>query len=541
MNNGRIPEYGDGGDLLGSRRSRQAFRLSIAACVVLTGMLWLSEYFLRHEHTERLFLHALTLEPQSGRSFLRQAVAIDKRQREFPTPKYLFALAVREEDDRVLSTFEEAYRLDPGNSGLAIRYGCRLLREVARTPDVEERQRLAVEARERFREAARNAPQNALPLYLEAAALPWVDVAEQDIRESLAIISRTNYSDRHVNVPRLIWSSDLPSGGWWHAELRRQLVEECCIPLYQFAALVLGRAETQVELEQFQDWDYWLSILQEMGLKLAESAAQPDAGFGHPGPGCARQAMTGVHIAVQAIRMRERIAELEQGRTDSEFIAQRVRLESVLAELLAFDDTIPGRIAADRARYAFPRRLVVLALAIVLGFYVLSLAGSKLRGRQRSAWTLEHSALAKAVLGAGAVALFFVLLAMAVLQRTAGAQDTWMTHVENVWIVLLLAWLGFGLVYPAFRLPSAHGVAALEDSEHPGAALAHVRAKRISAYAILLRRYFGIAWGFLLAVICVWVLSYRVLFALYPWQLKLLTTGLGSEEAELVQRLVQSL
>ena len=83
----RFPAYGDDGDMAGARRMRRAFRLCVLSFVLLTGIMWLSERFLRYEASEYLYLSALTLPSNSARVMLRQAIKIDQENREHPTPK----------------------------------------------------------------------------------------------------------------------------------------------------------------------------------------------------------------------------------------------------------------------------------------------------------------------------------------------------------------------------------------------------------------------------------------------------------------------
>jgi hypothetical protein len=61
------------------------------------------------------------------------------------------------------------------------------------------------------------------------------------------------------------------------------------------------------------------------------------------------------------------------------------------------------------------------------------------------------------------------------------------------------------------------------------------------AYAALLRRYYGILCGVIPCMIAVGALLYRVTYSLYPWQLELLVTGLGRQEAQVVRHVLSLL
>ncbi|MEX2016422.1 MAG: hypothetical protein WD873_07255, partial [Candidatus Hydrogenedentales bacterium] len=174
-------DYGEGGDMAGARRARRAFRLSVAACLVFTGMLWFSERFLRFEHADRLYLSALTLNRESARPMLHQAVRYDREAREKPTPKYLQALAVREEDDVILERFAEAYAADPADGLFAVRYGAQLYL-------MDEPQK----AEEVLKAAALQPPDSTLPEYLAAAARAKAGGTEAALEEAMVGVARTN-------------------------------------------------------------------------------------------------------------------------------------------------------------------------------------------------------------------------------------------------------------------------------------------------------------------------------------------------------------
>jgi hypothetical protein len=96
-----------------------------------------------------------------------------------------------------------------------------------------------------------------------------------------------------------------------------------------------------------------------------------------------------------------------------------------------------------------------------------------------------------------------------------------------MWFAILAFELAFGLAYPALQMNRA------------SATLSPPPASRC-VYASFFRRYFGIQFGLALCLISIWVIGYRVLTSLYPWQLEILTTGLGEEERGAIQ-LVMSL
>ena len=63
----------------------------------------------------------------------------------------------------------------------------------------------------------------------------------------------------------------------------------------------------------------------------------------------------------------------------------------------------------------------------------------------------------------------------------------------------------------------------------------------VQAYTSYWRRYYGILLGSLLCVLSVWIILYRVVFSLYPFQVELLTPGLETQELEVVQQALSML
>jgi len=512
-----FPEYGFGGDVAGARRSRRSFRLCLAACVVFTGTLWFAENFLRYEHTERLYRSALTLEPESARVLLKSAVKTDKEVHKTQTPKYVAALAEREEDDTALATYEEAYKLDPNNVPLAIRYGSRLFL-AGRHGD----------AYARFHEAAERAPQNALPRYLEAAALLWASEDKDALSKSLALAARTNTGEQPLTFPEPLWFSTLPQDGAWYVRLRRQIADEVCAPLYQYAWRVFGAAEPAIEQDQVHSWDSWLETLQAMGRRVASDST----------PG-AIQTTAGIRIQTEAIALRMKISEAERGAPDAALMEQRLKLKSALELVNGFEAAREERMAGDRAKYRFP--LVELCLKPGAAMFLLYLAMYALSRILHGGWsarTLRHPFLEKAVLLAGGLVVFVLLHTVTVLQHTAGPGGEWMTALTRLTWFVVACLAVFGLVHPAAQLPRAEAVArrSAPPPEELPAVVRMARKVRRRAYVTLVRRYYGILLAMLIMVFCSWVVTYRIAVSLYPWQVNLLTTGLAEEEMVVVQQ-----
>lgn len=526
----RFPEYGDGGNCLGCRRARRAFRFAVAACVFITWMLWFAENFLRYEQTERLYLRGLTLEPEAARPFLRQAVKLDEAAPDVSTPKYLQALAEREEDDLVLETYESAFKLDPNNAQLAMRYGCRLMAEGR-----------PAEARDRFRDAARNDPDNVLPVYLEASVLPWVEDEDPDLRKSLALIAKANSSGKRVSMPRPLWSSSLPQGGTWYARLRRQIVREVCYPLLHYADFVTREAEKSIARNNIQYWDSWLEKLQGMGHRLVVDAV-PEPATQASQTGAALQALTGLEIQLKAIDQREAVHAAE-GLTPDETLSERKSgLKAAQGRLEAFERQRPEFLARMKRRHGVLTRLISEAMLVLALVYGLAYLLTKLFRVKEERWTVPHGQVGRRTLYVGVLCIFLFLSIAVTLQRMESVSLAWIPIAETSWSVLLAALVLYGFFYPLSTLPSPKQVAQSRGNPEGFETIRTAARKDYrAAYLVLLRRYYGIAIGVMGLAACSWVLFHRVLFSLYPWQIGLMETGLGKKEAQLVAEILQSI
>lgn len=524
----RFPEYGEGGDQVGSHRARHAFRFFVSFTVALAGLLWFCEYFLRHDSAERLYLSALTLPFPSARPLLQSAVKQDQENREYPTPKYLQALAEREEGAMALDAFKAAYAVDRDNAFLAIRYGCRLLQEGQ--PDI---------AVERFREAADIGADNALPVYLEAAALPWLEPGEHDLRNSLALIAIANSSGRVVIMPRPLWSGDLPQRGPWYGYLRRRLVRECCEPILAYTDFVQKRAEHDIEEGRLQYWDSWLEKVQGMGARITEGAGPSEATPGYFAG--TQQASAGIAIELAALQLRERIQKQEMGSADESLIERRLNLQTAAKRIAEFENARDETIERSKAAYRTPLYLAMSTLAALFLCYLFAYVVFKLFRTSKRYWTLPHSPAGKTVVTGSAI-LFLVLL-LTILGLHLGHTATGVVAgLEIVWWTFLTGMVLFGLVYPGLLLPTA--AAVIRDrtpSEHPEEFLRFAQKHRRMAYIATLRRYYGMAFGFFLAAVSIWIIAHRVSTGLYPWQIDLLATGLSNEELRLVVQVVRTL
>ncbi len=521
----QFSDYGDHGDMIGARRGRWSFRFCVTACVLLVVFLWLSEYFIGFERAENLYLSALTKHKESARPLLRQAVLRDREASESPNPRYVQALAERELEDEILPTYQRAFELDPGNATLALRYGCRLFM----AGQYEE-------ARERFRDAARNSPDNALPHYLEATTIPWTLQEEANIlRESLKLIAQSNSMGKQVVFPRPLWHPKLPQQGKQYAQLRREATEECVAPIAQYKAYIIGVARRQVEEGHTHYWDSWLQTLEKAGDRLARSAL-PAGADTETGAGSASQAMVGLDLQLQAVRLRREILESETGQPHSEFRQREKELEDALAALRDFENARQPVIERDTDAREFACLTAPFSAILALGtFCCLTALAARLCGAHKHAWAIPHGYKGAVATTACAALLGGFLACVPAIQQTT--QQDAVPVVRGVWLLLLAAVALAALAYPLFVLNSPRNAArdVPEGEQCDDERLAAAPARWRGAYAVMVRRFLGVTLGLFLGVYSVWAILYRVAISLYPWQIELLATGMGQNEAQAVR------
>ena len=510
-------EYGLGGDYAGARRARRAFRFSVAACVFFTLVLWFSEGYLRYDTNETQYRMSLTLHEEQARPILRNVVKRDSAS-DVPTAKYVQALAAVEEADLILTRYKQAYQMNPSDASLIIRYGCRLFLN-----------RQYREARERFREAGVEAPENALPKYLEAAALAAQLSEEDDLSEALALVARTNNSGHPPVFPEALWHASLRERGLRYATLRRETADLCCAPLYSFKNLIIARARSDIESGYVHDWDSWLEKLESMGKALVGGQDAEPANLGTP------QAIAGVQFQFEAIELRKRIGEIIRGAPSAGLIERSMKLEDALADLKSFENTREQRIDQDRRFYQRPLRLLGISFGLLLFVYLLSVLLNKIVHAGRDSRTVPHSNLGKGLILSGLACLLLLLFAFTLIPRFVHDTEMWLRDATVAWYAILGVLAGLGIVYPALVVPSARRVVGDVMAELPAA-----RRSRRMAYVSLMRRYYGIVFGALICVVCIWVVGFRLMTSLYPMQLQLLVTGLEAEELVLVRQ-VQAL
>lgn len=512
---GSEPEYfGQRADNAGARRVRRSFRYSVAACVLFTGTLWYVDGYKRLELRETQYRMALTEEPQSARAVLRNVVRRDQERNGQPNVKYLEALAAVEEADKVLPCYEQAYHLYSEDPWLAINYGCRLFLQ-AQYKD----------ARERFREAGIHAPKNALPRYLEAAALAMQGAAqgtpetlEESLRQALGLVQRANTAGDPVVFPQPLWHATLPARGYWYARLRRELAQSGCAPLYRLKDLVMRGLAEKADKAPAEKEQVWVDAIADMGTNLSGSL---EPGESPPTP---LQCLAGLQFRLEANQVRQRWAQLRGGEVGLVLAEEGRRLEQAVERLQQFEDGNLEAMSADRALLLNPFLLTGWALLIFGGCYAIAFFLNRLCRADRRSWGLPHPREVYWVAASGLGTLFLVLLAH-LPARHAHWDAAWFRGFSGVWIGILAFLALFGLVY------------SVRQNGAPSPALPTYR---YAAVLSRMRRYFGILLGSFLCLFCVWATCHRLIEGLYPWQVTLLIDGQEKESLRLLREVYEN-
>jgi len=381
-----------------------------------------------------------------------------------------------------------------------------------------------------FAQAGQLAPKNALPCYLEAAALAQLRPSSSEgLQESFVLVAKANDSGNPVTFPPPLWFPDLPDHGMWYAKLQRQIVDECCALLYQYVARVVQTARTDVADGHTQYWDSWLETVQKMGERLLQATE----------PGTV-QATAGVRIQLDALTEQQH-TQTAGREADKAILARLEALGAALDQINSFEDERDNRIRAEYQKCAFPRRLVGVAGALLFLALLLSSLVNWLFGCRPADWTASHPERAF-VLFAGSFGFFVTMLVGTILvQRSAPWGSRWFSVLAYVWFVGGFAITAGGPLYPLWAMPRKPVTLPVGTDSSPENQAITPPAKRNTDYASFLRRYFGIQTGLFLCAASLWAIVFRVVTDVYPWDTKLLVTGLVREETELVRQVLTML
>lgn len=502
-------------DRMAVRRWQRARRAGILALLAFTGALWFAENYLRYDLNETKYISALSLPNESARAILRNAVKDEIKRHGKAVPMHLEALASIEEDDLVEARYQEAYALNPNSWELVLNYGTRLFLN-GRIAD----------ARERFREAGVQDPNNALPRYLEAAALAVSDQQQSDLSEALAIVARTNVSKATVRFPRPLWHPSLPRRGDLYQGKQQIIVDRACAPIYRFKNLIEARVRAQGAEHAYQ-WDDWLETVQVMGERLL--IAPEETGSVH-----LSQAVTGIQLQLDMLGLRVWLAETTGRAVPPNAEARAALLREALNRLGAFSEDRNTWASSARAQLLKPLRGVATSAMLLLALVAGALLLGRVTGLRQIGRDFVPPAGAVTVLLA-ALAGFTGLLGAYSVNAWYGGEADWTAVITVLWYAATALGVLAGALLPALYLP---GSAVMPRyAAHAGSPTA----RRLGGYLNLAKRTWEDVLMALLASTCIWVILGRIVLGLYPTRLDLLVPGFEAECAALIREIIAML
>lgn len=509
-------------DYVWARRARRSFRMLIAACLLLTGILWFAEGYLRYEQSETQYRMSLTLHPAQARPILRTVVRRETELRETPSSLYVEALAQVEEPDKVLETYARAYQINPRNTSLVINYGCYLYFDGQYE-----------EARERFREAGVNPPRNALPRYLEAAALAAMLDPDDDLSDLIALLARANVSGDPVLFPDPLWHTSLPKRGKQYTQSRRDIAARISYLLLQCSNTIANRAHSSIEQGELLDWNSWLEKVQTMGVRLMGKKSGDS-------PPTIIQLATALEIQRQALMLRGDWSKLSGGVVDPEINNALLRINETLDAVKVFEEERDAAITAHHARLTLPMSLIATTFFLFALLYACGLLLHRVGSSGKWARAIPHVWIGKSlpVFGFSVLSALLVYLMIAHHKNPVDSSDAW---ISVSWYSMVSMMVLLGILYPILQLRHAGAIKAIRPFLNRTDTNSETEAKRtltvlryIGVYGCLFRRYMGVLIGELVVLVCIWLVVYRITFDAYPFQLELLTTGLEKETETLI-------
>lgn len=516
----RFPAYGVGGDYAGARRARRAFRTLVAAVVVFTLVLVVCVGYMRYDRNETQYRMTRTHHIESARPVMRVVVRHELESKTQPNAKYIEALAAIEEEDRVLELYDKAAQLNSGSASLLINYGCRLY-QVGRPR----------EARERFREAGIIPPKNALPRYLEAAALMTATPGDAPLDDALALVAGANNSGDPVLFPEPLWHPSLPKHGRLYHERQGKLVDLSCLPLNLAIPRILARANEAIGKDDSDTWEPWPREIERMGQRLVGNASSGDEELG------VRQARYGLAFERSALESRKALAEA-RGDSTEQLVKRLTQIEGAIQFLQDFEAKRAALVEEHERVVHLPIKMAGLTLPIGFALLIVAMLVARIADRHRRTWAIAHTPLCQSVLAFGLTAAFLVLLAHLATKDLGSAALLWGHVLIGSWFAIMSFLLLFGILYPLFSLPAARSQAELHpEAGDPNTLLRHARRYRRKACITLSRRYLGVLFGGVVIVFCAWVIAFRIIEGIYPIQLGVLVTGGWEAEVAAIREL----
>lgn len=517
----RFPEYGQGGDTIGSRRQRRTFRYFVALCVLGAMTAWTLEY-IKYDRSETQYRMALAHFDASARPILRKVVARDEETRDIPNTRYLAALAAVEEEDRVLPVYARAFAINPNDPTLLTLYGVELYM-AGQYKD----------ARERFREAGIEPPDNALPHYLETAAMLAAAPEIESLAAPLDVLNDAKPQTYPILFPAPMWHPSWPRDSAWYWDKQRHIVDRCLAPIFAMLKFTTPRLGAASDPNGEQIAREWLSEVRAMGVGLVGNTATPDEQLG------LGRAIAGMGFERQALLLAEETDSL-QAPLDSSTATERIaKLDAGITRLQQFDEKRQQSISEEQDAREVAIPLALKSLLLVFAAHILIVLLSRIAGDAKKVWGYAHSRLTVGVFLVAFVLLFGLLWGIS----HPGLSGVALPVLTMLWYAVLLLVGAYAFIYPAFYFPKADDVVAraATDEGESEALLPVARRARLVAHVTLTRRCAGLLLGLLLCLFAAWFVSFRIVDAYYPYQVQLLVSAHRDAEVAEIRAVQQSL
>jgi hypothetical protein len=502
-------------DISGSLRARKAFRLSVFSLFLFTGLLCFSELQLKYSQPESLYINALTLPRDSSRVFLVQAIRLDKERNETQNPKYSKALAVREENDKVLQSFPEALELDSEDVLFRIRYVSRLL--------AMGRPFLALEQIAQIEELDAGKSSNALTGYLKAAAIIMKGDRKSAIRAAMIEIARTNNSTAKVVYPTPFWFSEYPKTGKQYADHTREIADEVLTPLRLLLRLSLSEMKREIRNGNTTEIRTWIQELNLMGIQIYEDSET--AGV--------RQALFGIQCQ---LRMNELTQKVNANSVESDLnalIEEKIRLEDMLGLLNDFESKRPGSIQLESRKISQSTSLAVVTWIVSFLLWLLFVFQNAFWSPYQESWTIPIGIYGKIIIATGILFISIVLITMVNFSMKDGYIAEFWDSTSEIWKYSVGIFFIVGLFYPFYLLSD---YPSLKYAKRGDSFYSRILSSvpKFSSWALVTRRYYGLVFGWYTILMCLSIIAYFLIFRLFPWQFNLISNGLLDVEKELL-------
>ena len=387
----QFPDYGDGGDLAGAKRLRHSFKLSVLAIVLLTIGMFVSEKRVRFGQTESLYISGITLETKaSGRVLLLSAMKKDAQDNEKLNAKYTQALAVRQEEDLILRTYDEAQAIDDKNGLFTIRHGSRLF--IMGYPEE------ALKKFERAEKLLESAQPNALPGYLQAAAIAQRRGDPATMNNAMKVVAKAN-GQGDIVFPKPLWFPAYPQTGMHYAQLQREIIDETCAPLYTLTAHATKAIEDKINRGLYDDARNWLGYLQQLADRLLRQS-QPQGTI---------QAAEGIRIKIECNELLKKIELAQEGAVSEATIGAQIKLNQIRDQLIEYEHDREDRVQQEVLRTRRPNALAFATWFVFLGIWFLAWCLCRFTTVRHAAWSLRHNRFGKCLLIGGSISFFLLL------------------------------------------------------------------------------------------------------------------------------------